>query len=94
MSAKPKVTPWFPGSVRPVRDGMYQRELLQSGDAIRRDTVFWRNGKWHYFEKGPATSVYQPHIAQGRGFRWRGILGPASGRMPRPEATGPDEQKP
>lgn len=43
MSA-PKLTPWFPASVKPVRAGVYWTRLL--GDGSRGGYSFWNGRYW------------------------------------------------
>ena len=38
MKKQPKVTPWFPADVKPVRKGYYQRQY--------RDSCMWWPDKW------------------------------------------------
>lgn len=63
-----KKTPWFPGDVKPVRVGWYQREYTGTGDVI--DTPDWFDGeKWYLGMRGGKSTL--PAFTQGR--RWRGL---------------------
>jgi len=40
---KPAVTPWFPGSVKPVREGVYERRM---GSTSMLRYSHWNGAKW------------------------------------------------
>lgn len=67
MSKKQKLTPWFPGRVKPARIGLYQRDYEDNTCTDMPD--FWDGKNWilcvEFGEKiGPATSQRRP---------WRGL---------------------
>lgn len=64
MSAKR--TPWYPGDVKPVRRGWYERFYSQSPELIQR--WFWNGRLWMYttFNGQFVTAVYQDRP-------WRGL---------------------
>lgn len=45
VTKKPRLTKWFDGSVKPARDGVYQRSLIHSEFG-----PFWlfKDGAWRY----------------------------------------------
>lgn len=69
------LTPWFPGDVEPVREGVYQRMYDNDPNDLR--WCFW-DGDWHVgygliehaatFRKGFA------HHPAHRQLPWRGVL--------------------
>ena len=68
-----KKTPWFPGHIKPVRDGVYQR-LANDGETIYHS--LWRAGVWYAMDKscdGAASNVGLVSIFQDD-RKWRGIL--------------------
>lgn len=70
MSAA-KVTPWFAGSVKPVRKGVYEREIPTIGK-----TAFWHwSGKrWDYGGQHEASDVCKSRTpALNQDLRWRGL---------------------
>lgn len=42
MSTKQKLTPWFPGSVKPVRRGLYERKNSLYGTKMG----YWNGHEW------------------------------------------------
>jgi hypothetical protein len=80
-------TPWFPGSVKPVRVGVYRRVgvwLHQFGSENPRADgyAFWDGKKWSMSEGNPGVAAearkrtcYQPNLSWGRGadFMWCGL---------------------
>ena len=71
MPADPQqLTPWFEGSVRPVRAGLYERKLLWKQSIELWDGNCWHMKDWdgHWLE-----SNFQPNIDGGSDFCWRGL---------------------
>jgi hypothetical protein len=68
---KAKLTPWFPGTTRPAREGVYQRI---DGEAY----ALWDGRYWRCFTNHPATAVHQQKIShvQLDDWRWRGLASP------------------
>ena len=71
VTKKPKLTQWFDGSVKPVRDGVYQRRTF-SGDVL-----YWqfKDGFWRW---GGAVSAYsvvlnEPVRSNRQNLPWRGL---------------------
>lgn len=64
-----KVTPWFPGSVKPVRAGVYERRY--SGNAIaysRWDGTQWLHGSYEFdLARRAKYPTFQPSLP------WRGL---------------------
>lgn len=72
VTKKPKLTKWFDGSVKPVRDGVYQRK------SYFKNVAFWifKEGTWKY---GGFDSVSQcvaetgGKDSQDQNRPWRGL---------------------
>jgi hypothetical protein len=73
MSRKPKLTPWFPASVKPARVGVYNVDTLELGDIYR----YWDGRHWSFFGLSPDGAMTQhAHgniFTNGRLFPWRGL---------------------
>jgi len=74
--SKPKLTPWFPGTVRPVRDGVYKMFI---GSFAR-----FTGGEWRWMCKSmaeaadairPSLNPY-PHDRTTGSYRWGGLAHP------------------
>jgi hypothetical protein len=62
-----KLTPWFPGSVKPARGGVYEREWgAHTGYAL------W-NGVWFMSCRTPEIAVYQYVVSSEQRRPWRGL---------------------
>ena len=65
-----KLTPWFPGDVKPVHIGVYERRLK-----FRPGVYYsqWDGEKWYYLrdtvDKAAIQSVYSAH----QNLPWRGV---------------------
>lgn len=64
-------TPWFPGEVKPVREGVYQRMYNKNSRDIRY--CFW-DGAWRvgYWDVESA-DWYRRGFAHDQNLPWRGI---------------------
>lgn len=65
-----KLTPWFSGDVKPVRDGVYQRQYSSGGLYF----CMWSKGYWRF----PADTPDDARIEIARSLEqkqpsWRGI---------------------
>lgn len=71
-----KLTDWFPGAVKPVRNGVYQREYI-CGKAKITSYCYWY-GHWWYAGGDSvegAVNNFQPVlVAPSQSLRWRGVL--------------------
>jgi hypothetical protein len=72
VTKKPKLTKWFDGSVKPVRDGVYQRSLVHSERGL-----YWlfKDGAWRYGGDGTPNDVRLNSIAKSpqQDLPWRGL---------------------
>lgn len=70
------VTPWFSGTVKPARPGVYQR----TDHDQMRDFACWDGRRWMCGQRTPEKagtlvmmeSLFQPHHGDYR-FSWRGL---------------------
>jgi hypothetical protein len=72
--SKQKLTPWFPASVKPARDGVYlTRKTGFSHDGVYRK---WKNGMWHFnsdsVDVAAKETQQSPAIVQ-TDRQWRGL---------------------
>lgn len=70
--SKDKLTPWFPGEVKPVRQGVYQQKS-GFGDSIGYQ--FWDGRQWCGWCKTPDGAENDRGAADIRhqNDRWRGL---------------------
>lgn len=68
VTKKPKLTKWFDGSVKPVRDGVYQREYINGIQYCLFKDQKWNAGAW---EKAQALHVY--FESEDQELPWRGL---------------------
>lgn len=72
------LTPWFDGTVKPARPGVYER--LSEEDELH-DFSRWDGRRWMCGQNSPeeadnlvmCESQYQPHHGQSTRFKWRGF---------------------
>jgi hypothetical protein len=63
-----KTTKWYPGDVRPVRDGLYQRKM--------GDQIFWskfENGWWRSGGGRKEFAVSSQYSSPYQNLAWRGL---------------------
>ena len=70
------LTDWFPGSVKPVHNGVYQREYI-FGKAKVPYYCYWDGKQW--FLSGATADeaeacVQSGLVAPNQSLRWRGVL--------------------
>lgn len=66
MPADPQqLTPWFDGSVKPVREGIYQ---VRGMDGSNPFELMWHEGCWHLHDEG---EPFAEAFFQDR--EWRGF---------------------
>lgn len=74
MSKKPKLTRTFPGAVKPVRDGVYQRNY-----AFRTQKSYWcysnfQNGTWDFGADTPEGALeFRGSVSGSQELPWRGL---------------------
>ena len=68
--SKSKHTPWFPGSVKPARVGVYQR-ILDDPSAIYYS--LWDGYIWRWSAIDPDTAAKKADISAWLCATWRGL---------------------
>lgn len=79
------LTPWFPGDVKPVHIGVYQRDF---GGVGNRKYAYWDGKHWRWSNNTPeGAAEWAPILDPGLGvcspaqsypsIRWRGLAEPA-----------------
>ena len=72
MSLKSKTTDWFPSRIKPVREGVYQREHLLIGKTLY---AHWDGKYWGRLAETPKMADYYKHrISMYQDLRWRGLV--------------------
>jgi hypothetical protein len=73
---KQKVTPWFPGTVKPARRGVYERDWLDGGPNW---FSYWNGKKWGSGDndaEGAAQHENTDVISDHQKLPWRGLAQP------------------
>lgn len=66
------LTPWFPGNVKPVREGVYQRQIPLYGDAY----WVWNGARWlNGGYATPTSAKYHSGTSPSseQCMKWRGL---------------------
>jgi hypothetical protein len=73
-----KLTPWFDGSVKPVRNGRYRAQDMQMNCSCCWIELEWRNGEWfsNLFDSGR----FNTHFFTTQLRRWRGLAQQPKGK--------------
>ena len=70
---KPKLTPWYPASVKPVRKGVYRTDADLMYDGLTHCFQRWSGRYWcqyHCFAEGAGANVAKSRC---QNVRWRGL---------------------
>lgn len=72
MSGAQKLTPWFPGHIKPVRPGVYQQ---MSGSGTRLGYQRWDGERWFSWHATPAGAASAVFAVMGefQNDPWRGL---------------------
>lgn len=65
-----KLTPWFPGTVNPVRVGVYERKY----NTNKTFYCHWNGEYWHAWATTPATAKDAFALSALQNLPWRGVL--------------------
>jgi hypothetical protein len=65
-------TEWFPGDVKPVRNGVYERDFGDSGDRRPRFCKF-ENGEWYSFGETVELAAASKFTVPNHLMDWRGL---------------------
>jgi hypothetical protein len=69
VTKKPKLTQWFDGSVKPVRDGVYLRYYGSTHDCYS----LFKKGVWHLWSETPEKAAKAKGKAHFQLQKWRGL---------------------
>ena len=66
-----KLTPWFPGTVKPVRAGVYERDYGRGW----RSYNYWNGEKWSSPRSVPKEAEIFKHLySPYQNLPWRGVM--------------------
>ena len=66
-----KLTPWFPGSVKPARVGVYERECPNGW----RSYNYWTGKTWSSPSPIPkGAEIFKSYRSAYQNVRWRGVM--------------------
>ena len=71
-----KLTPWFRGTVKPVRKGVYERDFsgTYAGYLRRPNYCYWNGKFWCLCGTNPKIAVwYQDKPSLNQNIPWRGV---------------------
>ena len=68
----PKLTPWYPETVTPVRSGVYQR-LYANGDSNIAKYCYWTGARWKSWHHTPQLATLVEAVSLFQELPWRGI---------------------
>ena len=66
-----KLTQWFPGTVKPVRPGVYQRNLWGKGALPAYS--YWNGERWCLCRPTAHEAVEERHPSDVQDAPWRGV---------------------
>lgn len=69
MNTKPKLSPWIPGSMKPVRDGVYERDHMSWGKCYSR----FSEGTWRFPSYSLEIAAIEQAFSDSQMARWRGL---------------------
>lgn len=70
-----KLTPWFSGTVKPVRVGVYERLYTTRVTARKVFYCYWNGIRWSHAANSIETAEEFKHIASAdQDLSWRGVL--------------------
>lgn len=69
------LTPWFPGDVHPVMDGVYQRR--NSLGMVMYS--YWDGTRWHWNRASAELAVMDRDASLAQALPWRGLAAPPVG---------------
>ena len=65
-----KYTPWFPGFIKPVHKGVYQRKVSN----VVKCYSYWDGEQWFLGSKSADLAFIEPMLSYNQnGFEWRGL---------------------
>ncbi len=68
-----KLTPWYPGDVKPVREGVYERDYINASPG--KFYCYWNGKYWGSFYTVPSGAVrYRDIKSAAQNLPWRGVV--------------------
>lgn len=67
------LTPWYPGDVKPARDGVYQRLYDEGTDVEGPEYCLFKDGIWMTWCKSPEEASEESDDSAFQGLPWRGL---------------------
>lgn len=65
-----KLTPWYPGDVKPVRKGVYQTKVVDLGTGYQ----FWNGKRWSVWDETENWALYLKKLSSCyQEPKWRGV---------------------
>jgi hypothetical protein len=64
-----KLTPWFPGDVKPARVGVYEKDL---DDGVFKFSL-WDGRKWRFCRESVGSALRQRERSAWQWANWRGL---------------------
>ena len=64
-----KLTAWYPGTVKPVRNGVYQRDMPNGNIAF----AYWNGMRWFSASREPILAIVNMAESLYDDLPWRGI---------------------
>ena len=65
-----KLTPWFPGTVKPVRAGVYERQYFR--EQLETRYSYWNGEEWLVWGRTPNMAKEESRISGLQNLPWRG----------------------
>ena len=68
-----KLTPWYPGDVKPVREGVYERDYGAAG-LLEHRYCYWNGKWWGLYSTLPAGALwFKNKQSTSQNLPWRGV---------------------
>jgi hypothetical protein len=68
-----KLTEWFPGDVKPVRRGVYERDFGDGTHLTFSGFSRWTGSRWAWRGATPDEAASEKAMSINYGLRWRGL---------------------
>ena len=73
MTDKPKLTPWYPSSVKPARPGVYNTSYVDSWHSKWTGYSYWDGRAWTSQCRDPERARVSGTYYANQNKRWRGL---------------------
>lgn len=68
-----KLTPWYPGHVKPVRVGVYERDYAENPKSSRPRFCYWDGAAWGCYGMTKDNAKNFSLASAAQSLPWRGI---------------------